>query len=433
MFKIYTSGLEFLKENKDILNKNILDTSFFYTNARKMNGFTRENYLIKVYSNNKALLLCQYYPYNLLLFGDVSLCKEACDVICDHNLFFQAVLTTQNIYKEFYKHYEARMGGSHKVNMSMDIMYLDECADIDTTDVMACTATDKKALYSLCKEFSLEALGRADASGIKSLVDDYYFNFYCVKENDEIVSIARKTREDETICSISYVYTKKKFRSKGYAKKVVGKISKDILFDGKTPYLYVDKNNPISNHTYSSLGYKYGNSKYEVEYMSDSVRSLLVAGGCFWCMAKPYYEYDGVRRVLSGFVGGDTINPTYEDVKAGKTKFKEGILIEYDSNVISSTQLIDIYFDTIDPFDSEGQFIDRGSNYTCAIYSDDQTVIYYSHEVMGKLEEQYNKSARIPVLPNAVFFKAEEYHQDYALKNPELMEEELIKSGRKNK
>lgn len=431
MYKIYTDGMKFIKENKNILNANILDTSFFNINASKMNGFTRENYLIKIYDGEKTLLLCQFYPYNLLLFGDETLCKEASDVICDHNLFFQAVLAPKNIYEEFYRHYINRMGGSIKVNLSMDIMYLDIIKDIDTSAVINCTSKDKEELYKLCKAFAIEALGQADNGGIKSLVDEYYYNFYCIKVNDEIVSIARKTRDEEKICSISYVYTKKEFRNKGYAKAVAGRISKEILLDGKTPYLYVDKKNTISNRAYSSLGFKYGNSKYEVEYMSDSIRSLLVAGGCFWCMAKPYYEYDGVRRVLSGFAGGDTINPTYDAVKSGNTKFKECILIEYDTNIISSTELIDIYFDNIDPFDDEGQFIDRGNNYTCAIYSDDQTIIFYAHQVMGKLEELHKKNVRIPVLPNTVFFKAEEHHQDYAIKNPELMDKELIDSGRK--
>ena len=97
----------------------------------------------------------------------------------------------------------------------------------------------------------------------------------------------------------------------------------------------------------------------------------MFAGGCFWCISKPYYECDGVISVYSGYAGGDEVNPTYSDVKSGKTSHRETIKIIYDSNVISYSELLDIYFESINPFDGEGQFIDRGFNYTCAIFTYD--------------------------------------------------------------
>ena len=160
-------------------------------------------------------------------------------------------------------------------------------------------------------------------------------------------------------------------------------------------------------------------------------KEAMFAGGCFWCVSKPYYEYDGVIKVYSGYAGGTEVNPTYEEVKSGKTSHRETILIIYDPNIISYDELLDIYLDTIDPFDSEGQFIDRGFNYTCAIFTDDEEEIKLSTMKIKNIEKLNNTITYIPILPKPIFYMAEEYHQDYAIKNPEEMEEELIMSGRK--
>ena len=164
--------------------------------------------------------------------------------------------------------------------------------------------------------------------------------------------------------------------------------------------------------------------------LGGSYRQALFAGGCFWCMAKPYYEYDGVKRVFSGYAGGDEINPAYEQVRLGTTGHRETVMLEYDSKIISFKQLLDIYFDAIDPFDDGGQFIDRGDNYTCAIFTDDENERRQIAEFIDELEKKCKRKVQVKILGSQVFYKAEEYHQDYALKNPEEMEEELKNSGR---
>lgn len=160
-------------------------------------------------------------------------------------------------------------------------------------------------------------------------------------------------------------------------------------------------------------------------------KSIMFADGCFWCMAKPYYEYDGVISVFSGYAGGLEVNPTYEEVKAHKTTHRETIKIVYDPNVISYDELLDIYFDTIDPFDGEGQFIDRGFNYTCAVFTSVEEEKNKVRKRLQKLEAEYKTPTYVQVLDEVTFYMAEEYHQDYAIKNPKEMEEELITSGRK--
>ena len=178
--------------------------------------------------------------------------------------------------------------------------------------------------------------------------------------------------------------------------------------------------------------YKFEDGLYK--YEEGNIKTLLLAGGCFWCMAHPYYEYDGVLKVLSGFVGDDDIiNPTYEEVKHGNAKFRETILLRYNRDIISSNELIKIYFHNIDPFDNEGQFIDKGFNYTTAIFTDDKDVKKYAKYYLEKLEEKYKMKPSVKLLKDKVFFMAEEYHQDYGIKNPEKMVCELKESGRLNR
>lgn len=170
-----------------------------------------------------------------------------------------------------------------------------------------------------------------------------------------------------------------------------------------------------------------------VNYIGGKIRQALFAGGCFWCMAKPYYEYDGVKRVFSGYAGGDVVNPSYEQVKTGLTRHKETVMLEYDSGIITFKELLDVYFDTIDPFDEGGQFIDRGDNYTCAIFTDDQNERKVIEGVFKDIESECKRKVQVKILSDSVFYKAEEYHQDYALKNPDAMAEELKTSGRLNR
>lgn len=178
--------------------------------------------------------------------------------------------------------------------------------------------------------------------------------------------------------------------------------------------------------------YKF-NKNHEKYNISTNMDYLILAGGCFWCVSKPYYEYDGVNKVLSGYTGGVKKFPTYEEVKSGTTGHKEAILIEYDSSIISFDKLLDIFFETIDPFDDQGQFIDRGDNYTCAIYTLNEMVKKYSQEKLACLEKTFNKKTYVPILPPCDFYIAEEYHQDFAINHVEEMEAELINSGRKTK
>ena len=156
------------------------------------------------------------------------------------------------------------------------------------------------------------------------------------------------------------------------------------------------------------------------------------AGGCFWCMVKPFDEYEGIDKVTSGYMGGTTENPTYEEVKTGETGHLEVVEIQYDVALFSYNRLLEIFFAIIDPTDAHGQFQDRGSQY--------QTAIFYTNDDQKKLAEEYiarlndklpeNQTVVTKLLPYQTFYEAEDHHQDFYKKNPERYKEEQIERSR---
>ncbi len=144
----------------------------------------------------------------------------------------------------------------------------------------------------------------------------------------------------------------------------------------------------------------------------------LFAGGCFWCMEKPFEALDGVLSVISGYAGGTTKNPTYEDYGAGG--HIEVVQITYDPQKVSYAQLLDTFWRQIDPTDAGGQFGDRGHSYISGIF--------YYNDSQKKLAEESKRTLQgsgiftnpIVTLIEAAqeFWTAEEYHQDYYKNNP---------------
>lgn len=163
-----------------------------------------------------------------------------------------------------------------------------------------------------------------------------------------------------------------------------------------------------------------------------SVKNAYFAGGCFWCIT-PIFKIYGATAVISGYSGGDEVNPCYEDVKHQKTGHRESIAVEYDDEKVSYEKLLTLYLANVDPFDGEGQFIDRGHSYTLAIYYTSEEEKAIALKALKELEEKEGKEVKIAVEPFKSFYPAEEYHQDFYLKNPEAFEQELIESGRKTK
>ncbi len=144
------------------------------------------------------------------------------------------------------------------------------------------------------------------------------------------------------------------------------------------------------------------------------------AGGCFWCVEARFEKVQGVREAVSGFAGGRQVNPSYKEVSQGKTDHVEAVQIVFNPEVVSYENLLDVYWSSIDPTDSGGQFADRGATY--------RPLIFYHNEAQKKSAEKskkalaesgiFEKPIVVEIIPYTTFFKAEEYHQNYHKKNP---------------
>jgi peptide methionine sulfoxide reductase msrA/msrB len=144
------------------------------------------------------------------------------------------------------------------------------------------------------------------------------------------------------------------------------------------------------------------------------------AGGCFWCMTPPFEKLDGVVKVVSGYTGGHTVNPTYEDVTSETTGHRESVEITFDPAKISYEKLLDVFWRQINPTDAGGQFVDRGPSYETAIFYHSKEQKKLAEESKQKLERsgRFDKPIVTPILPAGPFYPAEQYHQDYWKKNP---------------
>ena len=156
------------------------------------------------------------------------------------------------------------------------------------------------------------------------------------------------------------------------------------------------------------------------------------AGGCFWCMVKPFHKYEGVERVVSGYTGGHVDNPTYQQVCSETTGHLEAIEVTFDPNVISYEELLTIYWRQIDPTDGGGQFNDRGESYRPAIFYHSEAQRDAAERSKQEVEQsgRFDTAIAVEIRPAKTFWEAEDYHQDYYKKNPFRYEMYRVGSGR---
>jgi peptide methionine sulfoxide reductase msrA/msrB len=153
------------------------------------------------------------------------------------------------------------------------------------------------------------------------------------------------------------------------------------------------------------------------------------AGGCFWCMEPPFRKEQGVIDVISGYTGGNLKKPSYEQVSSGKTGHVEAVQVTYDPKKVSYERLLQIFWRQIDPADGKGQFADKGSQYRTAVFYHDQEQKKAAEKSKRELEKRLGRIAT-QVRQAGEFYPAEEYHQDYAKKNPVRYQAYKLLSGR---
>lgn len=150
----------------------------------------------------------------------------------------------------------------------------------------------------------------------------------------------------------------------------------------------------------------------------DQTKVAIFAAGCFWCVEEAFDKVDGVVETTSGYTGGVLPNPTYEQVSSHTTGHAEALRVKYDPARVSYTQLLDVFWHNVDPFDGGGQFCDRGSSYRGAIFVMNDEEERLATESKEKVAQQFGRKVETEILRASPFYPAEGYHQDYHSKNP---------------
>ncbi len=144
----------------------------------------------------------------------------------------------------------------------------------------------------------------------------------------------------------------------------------------------------------------------------------IFAGGCFWCTEADFEKVPGVISAASGYTGGRTAKPSYEQVSAGGTGHYEAVRIVYDPKRVNYATLLRLYFRSVDPTDAGGQFCDRGESYRTAIFAVGPEQRRQAEQAKAEAERTLRRKLATPVLAAGRFWFAEGYHQDYYKKNP---------------
>lgn len=154
--------------------------------------------------------------------------------------------------------------------------------------------------------------------------------------------------------------------------------------------------------------------------MAEKIEQATFAGGCFWCMVSPFDEQPGIKEVITGYTGGETENPTYEEVCTDKTGHYEAVQISFDPSVFTYQKLLELFWQQIDPTDSGGQFTDRGTSYRTAIFyhNENQRELAEASKAALAASGRFQQPIVTEILSAGPFYRAEEKHQDYYKKFP---------------
>lgn len=148
------------------------------------------------------------------------------------------------------------------------------------------------------------------------------------------------------------------------------------------------------------------------------MKKIYLAGGCFWGVEHYLSLINGISNTTVGYANSDIDNPSYEDLKTHKSSASETVEVIYDENIISLKEILDLFFLIIDPTSIDKQGHDEGHQYRTGIYYIDNNDIDIINESINQLQKQYDKEIVVEVLPLDNFTIAEEYHQEYLIKNP---------------
>ena len=184
--------------------------------------------------------------------------------------------------------------------------------------------------------------------------------------------------------------------------------------------------------TFQAEALKLQQERAAMSEKNSNLHRATFAGGCFWCMESDFEKVDGVVDVISGYTGGQTEDPTYEQVSRGHTGHAEAVQVLYDPARITYRQLLDVFWRHVDPTDAGGQFVDRGSQYRSAIFYHDAQQECLARDSREKLQQsgRFNKPIVTAIVKFEKFYPAEDHHQDFYKKNSMRYKFYRMHSGR---
>ena len=265
---MYKTGKEFLDENLNLIRSDPLGAIFFEGNANAIEQCNEANFAARVEVESDFLIAIHLDGFPLVLYGSERCAEELARVVYENKLQFTKAIGYYDLVDKFLTDFEHFARGSHKVNLSMDIMYCDKITPCDTSEVEQATAQDVEKIAQMYEAFLSEALGENATWGEKiAMIAQEINSFALLRADGRVVSIASCKDSGDGLCRISNVYTLPEYRNKGYSRKVVTYLTEQIIKGGNLPCLFVDQYNPVSNHLYQKIGYKYGKSRYEFIYL----------------------------------------------------------------------------------------------------------------------------------------------------------------------
>ena len=161
-----------------------------------------------------------------------------------------------------------------------------------------------------------------------------------------------------------------------------------------------------------------GSTLVTTDSLPEGQATAVFAMGCFWCAEADFEKVDGVVDVVSGYTGGTTSNPSYEQVTYSETGHYEAVLVTYDTSKLSYADLLPVFWSNVDPFDASGQFCDKGTSYRAAIFPGSEEEEKLAEASKEEVAEQFDREIATAIVDRDEFYRAEDYHQDYYKKNP---------------
>lgn len=254
MIKSYSNGEAFIKDNSSFLDENKYMSAFFYLDAPLLVKPNENNYALKISSDNKQLLALKVEPYNIMFYGDSGLLEQFLLYIKENHLNIDGAMCSTPIGDKLIELAPSILNKQYYLQLGMDFMKTNEITEPSSNEVEHATLNDVDEIEECLINFFIDC-GLPDRL-LKEKIINNLDTFRIIKKDNKIVALSRSAVDTETSRRISTVYTRPEYRSSGYARKVTNTLKNEIIANGQTATLHVDQANPISNHLYTSLGFK---------------------------------------------------------------------------------------------------------------------------------------------------------------------------------